>query len=98
MNIKVLFMGVIASVTGERQRLAQMEAGKTLRQLLDLLEAQYGEDFGQRVYRSKMPPRRLQMHTRIFVNGRVITNGDLDRALEGSPDVLIYLLPASTGG
>lgn len=98
MDIQVSFMGVLASVTHEKQRLMQAEAGLTLRQLLEQLEAHYGEDFGRRVFRAQTPPRPLQTHTRIFVNGRVITDVELDRALEDGPEVLIYLLPASAGG
>lgn len=98
MAIQVSFMGVLASVTSEKQRHMRAEAGITLRQLLERLEAHYGEDFGRRVFRAQTSPRPLQTHTRIFVNGRMITTVELDRALEEGPEVLIYVLPASTGG
>ena len=98
MDVRVTFMGVFASVTNEKEHLVHTEATITLRQLLELLEEHYGEDFGRRVFRSQTPPRMLQSHTRIFINGNPILNDVLDQSLHGGPEVLIYLLPASTGG
>lgn len=104
MSITVLFMGVIGSVTGEKSVTLPATSGLTLRALLDHLEGRYGPEFGRRVFRSHVPPRPLQMHTRIFVNGDLVDDHTLDEplpcdgAVAGSPEVVIYLMPAATGG
>lgn len=102
MSIRILFMGVIAGVTGQKEVAMSAEPGTTLRSVLDRLEALYGAEFGRRVFRSQREPRPLQMHTRIFVNGTIVTEDGLDRPMpvteSESPEVLIYLLPAATGG
>ena len=104
MTIRVVLMGVIAAVAGEKELVLPGDLGVTLREVLDRLETRYGEEFARRVFRSQMPPRPLQMHTRIFVNGTLVGDDTLDRPLPGdgagsaSPEVLIYLLPAATGG
>lgn len=97
-------MGVIGAVTGEKDLSFPAAPSVTLREVLDLLESRYGPEFGRRLFRSQVPPRPLQMHTRIFVNGNVVDDEKLDRPLTSdggeteSPEVLIYLLPAATGG
>ena len=104
MSIRILFMGVIATVTGQKDLVLAAEPGATLRQVLDRLEARYGAEFGLRVFRSQTPPRPLQMHTRIFVNKTLVTDDTLDQPLPGagaepgSAEVLIYLMPAASGG
>ncbi|HET8577127.1 MAG TPA: MoaD/ThiS family protein [Methylomirabilota bacterium] len=103
MTIRVLFMGVIAKITGQRDLLLPAEPTVTLRGVLDRLEARYGPEFSHRVFRSDTPPRPLQTHTRIFLNGNVVDESMLDQPLSsggepGSAEVLIYLLPAASGG
>lgn len=104
MTIKVVFMGVIATATGEKDLSLSAAPGETLRQVLDRLESRYGPEFGRRVFRSQVAPRPLQMHTRIFVNGNLTSDAELDRPLPaardepGTSEVLIYLLPAAAGG
>jgi molybdopterin converting factor small subunit len=102
MSIRVLLMGVIASVTGQKELVLPAEPGLTLRQVLDRLDERFGPEFGRRVFRAQTPPRPLQMHTRIFVNGTIAEDDTLDRPLpisgEGASEVLIYLMPAATGG
>lgn len=97
-------MGVIASVTGQKDLTLAAESPLTLREVLDRLEVRFGPEFGRRVFRSQTPPRPLQMHTRIFVNGTLAGDEALDQPLPaadaapGSSEVLIYLMPAATGG
>jgi molybdopterin converting factor small subunit len=97
-------MGVIATVTGQKELVLETRPGATLRHVLDDLESRYGPEFGLRVFRSHTPPRPLQMHTRIFVNSVIQTDEALDRPLppggdgRGEAEVLIYLMPASSGG
>ncbi len=97
-------MGVIATVTGQKELVLETRPGATLRQVLDDLESRFGPEFGLRVFRSQRPPRPLQMHTRIFVNSAVQTDEALDRPLppdaggQGGAEVLIYLMPAASGG
>ena len=102
MSIRVLFMGVIANVTGQKDLLLPLESGVTLRAVLDRLEERYGPEFSQRVFRSPTPPRQLQMHTRIFVNGSLASDETLDAPLPAAEpaasEVLIYLMPAASGG
>lgn len=104
MSIRVLLMGVIATVTGQKELVLETRPGATLRQVLDDLEARFGPEFGRRVYRSTEPPRLLQTHTRIFVNRALQSEAALDLPLpaggEGRDDdeVLIYLMPAASGG
>ncbi|MBI5628941.1 MAG: MoaD/ThiS family protein [Candidatus Rokubacteria bacterium] len=104
MSIRILFMGVIATVTGQKDLVLEAGPGATLREVLDRLEARYGPEFGMRVFRSQTPPRPLQMHTRIFVNNELATDETLDLALpsvgpeQGAAEVLIYLMPAASGG
>jgi hypothetical protein len=104
MSIRVLLMGVIGRVTGEREVVLPVEAGLTLRRVLDDLDRRFGPEFGCRVFRSQTAPRPLQLHTRIFVNGTLVEEDALDRPLPASgeapepSEVLIYLLPAATGG
>lgn len=104
MSIRVTFMGVIATVTREKDCVLPSRASLTVRDVLDGLEARYGAEFGRRVFRSETPPRPLQMHTRVFVNGQLVDDAALDQPLTaagdepGASDVLIYLLPAATGG
>jgi molybdopterin converting factor small subunit len=104
MSTRVVFMGVIATVTGQKEMALETRPGATLRQVLDDLESRFGPDFGRRVFRSQTPPRPLQMHTRIFVDSQVQTDETLDRPLpaggdgQGSAEVLIYLMPAASGG
>ena len=104
MSPRVVFMGVIATVTGRKEMALETRPGATLRQVLDDLESRFGPDFGRRVFRSQTPPRPLQMHTRIFVDSALQTDETLDRQLptggdgQGSAEVLIYLMPAASGG
>jgi molybdopterin converting factor small subunit len=106
MSVRVSFMGVIANVTGQKELTLASEPGVTLRQVLESLEEQYGEEFGRRLFRTSNPPRRLQMHTRIFVNRQLVEDGALDdplpfagdAAVPASSEVLIYLMPAACGG
>jgi hypothetical protein len=103
MNLRVSFMGVIASVTGEKDLALAFDETPTLRGLLDELERRYGPEFGVRVWRNAKPPRLLQMCTRIFINGNLVDEKALDVPLppspeEGSSEVLVYLLPAACGG
>lgn len=104
MSTRVLFMGVIATVTGQREVVLETRSGATLREVLDQLEARFGPEFGRRVFRSPDPPRPLQTHTRIFVNRAVQSEAALDLPLpaggEGrdEDEVLIYLMPAASGG
>ncbi|MFQ5848014.1 MAG: MoaD/ThiS family protein [Candidatus Methylomirabilales bacterium] len=104
MTIRVSFMGVMRTVTRETDVGLSAAPGVTLREVLDSLERRYGPEFGRRVFRSQVPPRPLQMHTRIFVNGNLTDEEKLDEPLPvdggeaGCPEVLIYLMPAATGG
>jgi len=97
-------MGVIATVTRQKDLVLEAGPGATLREVLDRLEALYGPEFGLRVFRSQTRPRPLQMHTRIFVNNELATDETLDEALpsvgpeQGVAEVLIYLMPAASGG
>ncbi len=81
MAVQVTFTGVFASRTGEKQCRMQVEAGATLRRLLEQFEARYGEKFGRCVFRTSTPPRPLQTHTRIVVNNGLTANSELDQAL-----------------
>ncbi|MCZ7562905.1 MAG: MoaD/ThiS family protein [Burkholderiales bacterium] len=102
--VHVSFMGLIAYVTKEKELALEFAATPTLRGLLEELERRYGADFGVRVFRTSTPPRRLQMCTRIFVNGNLVDEQALDAPLPlaaepgAPPKVLVYLLPAATGG
>jgi hypothetical protein len=104
MSIRVQFMGPLANAIGAREILLPPDAALTLRALLDRLEARYGPEFGQRVFRSATPPRPLQMHTRIFVNGTAVDDAMLDAPLpsggpgSGTSEVLIYFMPGASGG
>lgn len=104
MNLRVCFMGVIASLTREKELPLQFDEAPTLRGLLDQLEARYGAEFGTRIYRNAKPPRLLQMCTRIFVNGALVDETAMDAPLPSeapsgeSSEVLVYLLPAACGG
>lgn len=104
MSTRVLFMGVIATVTRQRELVLETRSGATLRQVLDQLEARFGPEFGLRVFRSPAPPRPLQTHTRIFVNRAVQSDATLDAPLPAGggagdeDEVLIYLMPAASGG
>ncbi len=104
MNMRVLFMGVIANFTGERELALSFNSAPTVRGLLDELERHYGSEFGARVFRTSSTPRLLQMYTRIFVNGNLVGNEDLDKPVSAAPadkpssEVLVYLLPAACGG
>ncbi|MBI4967232.1 MAG: MoaD/ThiS family protein [Rhodospirillales bacterium] len=104
MDLKVSFMGVIAGLTGEKERTFSFEEPPTLRGLLDTLEARYGETFAKRIYRSATQPRLLQLCLRIFVDGNLVDHQALDEPLPPPPadrpngEILVYLLPASTGG
>ncbi len=97
-------MGPLATTLRARETELAGEAGLTLRQLLDRLEARYGPEFAQRIYRTLAPPRQLQMHTRIFVNGSAADDAMLDAPLPpagaepGSAEVLIYFMPGASGG
>jgi len=104
MDMRVMFMGVIANFTGERELALTFNQAPTLRGLLDQLEQRYGPEFGERVYRNASKPRLLQTFTRIFVNGNLIGAEGLDEALPPAPagkpssEVMVYLLPAACGG
>ncbi len=105
-SVRLSFMGVIAQVTKEKELSLACRRGVTLREVLDRAEEKYGPDFGRRLYSNSSPPRRLQMHTRIFINGNLVDNGCLDEALPMAGDdpaaspaqVLVYLMPAASGG
>lgn len=103
-TVRVSFMGLIAYVTKERELALGFAETPTLRALLEELERRYGADFGARVFRTSTAPRRLQMCLRIFVNGDVVDDAALDAPLPApaeagaSPAILVYLLPAATGG
>lgn len=101
-TVRVSFMGLIAYVTKEKELALEFAATPTLRGLLEELERRYGADFGARVFRTSTPPRLLQMCTRIFVNGDLVDDKALDAPLPAAhgtpPAILVYLLPAATGG
>ena len=104
MNVNILFMGVIADITGTKKQTVQFDQIPTLRGLLTELERQSGEEFGVRIFRSSTAPRLLQMCTRIFINETIVHNTELDQSLPvpadaaTSPEVLVYFLPAACGG
>lgn len=104
MNVNLLFMGVIADITGTKKQTLQFDQVPTLRELLNELERQYGAEFAVRIYRSSVAPRVLQMCTRIFINETIVHNSELDQSLPTpantatSSEVLIYFLPAACGG
>ena len=97
-------MGPLANAIRTRETVLAGAAGMTLRELLDRLEARYGPEFTQRIYRTLASPRQLQMHTRIFVNGSAADDAMLDVPLPpagaepGSSEVLIYFMPGASGG
>ncbi len=97
-------MGPLATAIRARETVLDGGAAMTLRELLDRLEARYGPDFGHRVFRTATPPRSLQMHTRIFLNGTAVDDAMLDEPLPpagggpGFSDVLIYFMPGASGG
>ncbi len=103
-SLRVSFMGIITSFTGVKELALELPERATLRQLLDDLEQRYGPEFGKRVYRNAKPPRLLQMCTRIFINGNMVDDSALDEILpppeDGGeyPDILVFILPAATGG
>ncbi len=103
-SVQVSFMGLIAYVTKARELALEFPATPTLRGLLEALEHRYGADFGARVFRTAAAPRRLQMCLRIFVNGDLVDDAALDAPLPApaaagaSSAILVYLLPAATGG
>lgn len=102
MTLQVSFMGVIAHMTGVKELALDLGAAPTLRDLLDELERRYGPELAERIYRTSTAPRLLQMCTRIFVNGDLVNDEDLDKRLKedaGSPsEILVYILPAACGG
>lgn len=104
MNLQIEFMGVIADVTKANKLSLDYKDPPTLRELLGELESRYGDEFSTRIFRNATPPRRLQMCTRIFVNGNLVDDRALDAALPpasddpGSSAVLVYFLPAACGG
>lgn len=104
MNLEIEFMGVLEDVTRARTLSLDFEQAPTLRELLADLEERYGEEFSTRIFRNATPPRRLQMGTRIFVNGNIVDDRALDTALpppaegKSSAAVLVYFLPAACGG
>lgn len=103
-TVQVSFMGLIAYVTKARELALEFPATPTLRGLLEALERRFGADFGARVFRTAAAPRRLQMCLRIFVNGDLVDDAALDAPLPApaaagaSSAILVYLLPAATGG
>jgi len=103
-DLRVSFMGMITSFTGVKELALELPETATLRELLDDLEQRYGPEFGKRVYRNARPPRPLQMCTRIFINEIIVGDEALDEAIplpeDGGPhpEVLVYILPAATGG
>ena len=104
MNMRVMFMGVIANFTGDKEVALTFDSAPTLRGLLDELEQRYGPEFGARVFRTSSTPRLLQMYTRIFVNGHLVGAEELDKPVPAAPpgkpssEVMVYLLPAACGG
>ena len=104
MNVQIDFMGVIANITRTRKLAMEFDAAPTLRELLAELEHRYGDEFGARIFRGADAPRRLQMATRIFINGNVVDDRALEASLPSPPEpgssakVLVYFLPAACGG
>lgn len=103
-HLRILFMGVIANITGERELTLSVDPSRTLRDLLYSLEQRFGPEFGVRVFRNLEPPRRLQMGMRIFINKNLIDERALDQPVskiteqQQSAEILIYFLPAACGG
>lgn len=103
-RLRILFMGVIANITGERELTLSVDPSRTLRDLLYSLEQRFGPEFGVRVFRNSTPPRRLQMGMRIFINKNLIDERALDQPVsmiteqQQSAEILIYFLPAACGG
>jgi len=103
-HLRILFMGVIANITGERELTLTIDPSRTLRDLLYSLEQRFGPEFGVRVFRNSTPPRRLQMGMRIFINKNLIDERALDQPVsmiteqQQSAEILIYFLPAACGG
>ena len=104
MNVQIGFMGMIADITRTKKLALDFDAAPTLRQLLGELETRYGDEFTTRIYRNAREPRRLQMATRIFINGTVVDDRALEDSLPepsepgASASILVYFLPASCGG
>jgi hypothetical protein len=103
-RLHIVFMGVIATITGERELTLAFDQSQTLRDLLYSLEQRFGPEFGARVFRNATPPRRLQMGMRIFINKNLIDERVLDQPVsmiteqQQSAEILIYFLPAACGG
>lgn len=104
MNVQIDFMGVIANITRTKKLALDFVDAPTLRELLAELERRYGDEFSARIFRNASAPRRLQMSTRIFINGNVVDDRALEASLPFPPEpgssaaVLVYFLPAACGG
>jgi hypothetical protein len=103
-NILVCFMGVIATLAGEKELALAFDEPPTLRGLFEELERRYGPEFSKHIFRTCTAPRLLQTYTRIFINNYLANDEALDKKIpfppepSSSSEVLIYVLFASCGG
>jgi len=90
-NIKVSFFGTLVKITGERT--TDIKA-LTIRDVINLLIARYGEEFRNAIYNED---GKLKRFINIYINGRDIRFLDyLDTKLSNGDEVSI--IPAIGGG
>jgi len=90
-KIWVAFYGVLARTTGEKTLEVN---GSTVKEVLSLLTARYGEQFENKIYDESGKLRRF---VNIYVNGKDIRFlGQLDSELDDGDEISI--IPAVGGG
>ncbi|MDO8473099.1 MAG: hypothetical protein Q7T05_04700 [Dehalococcoidia bacterium] len=97
-KVKVKFFGVIRDVTGVPMTEVELEDGAVMTDLLAHLHRKFGQRFYDRVLDGA---HGIRNYIRLFLNDEEIdaaTLGTTRLSGGGSPEVVLYVMSAGTGG
>lgn len=98
-KVKVRFYGVIKGIVPSPVAEFDLAEGTTVRELLRLMAATYGEGFARGVL---VGGDRLAGYVQLAVNDELVENQQLDRRLSGTgeapSEVTIMVVPGLLGG
>jgi len=99
MKARVKFYGAIKHIVPDRQAEFEVAEGTTVRELLKVMAANYGEEFAREVLTKG---DKLSSHVRLAVEGETVEDPQLDRPLfgdeEAPAEVTVMVIPSLMGG
>ena len=93
MRMKVRFFTILREMTGKREETLTVGEKTDVREVLNRLSEEYGDEFSQYIFEG----RKLRDHIQILVNGiNITTVNGLDTELE--EDSVLAIVPPVGGG